>query len=178
MSYNYGMMMPPMLGDQDEPRSGVRRRNGTVDGTRFAFKGKGKGKGKRSPQLNVALTLVKRQWFIERRPVSLRIRPKSFGLETFRKKQNGRICKHWLTRRKYVLSYVIYVVFLSVRRIGEPEPCKATEAGKSRWVEIFRGKGKGTGAVVWGGSIRGLRTLCHKAPLNFRVKVIGTLLHS
>ena len=29
-----------------------------------------------------------------------------------------------------------------------------TEVAKSKWVEIFRGKGKGTAAVVWGATAR------------------------
>eukprot|EP00435_Cladocopium_sp_Y103_P072615 s107_g40.t2 len=79
MSYNYGMMMPPM----------------------FAFKGKGKGKGKRSPQLNV--DPAKKLWI-------------------------GNIPEeaNWKDLQALV-----------------------DKAGKSRWVEIFRGKGKGTGAVVY-----------------------------
>ena len=78
----------------------------STPGLRFAFKGKGKGKGKRSPQLNVALISVPLALLIcVPQPMTnrttggaLRIQPRSFGLETFRRKQNGRICRRWLTR--------------------------------------------------------------------------------
>lgn len=132
----------------------------------------------------------------------LRIQPRSFGLETFQRKQTGRICRRWLTRHSrgkwlcfrwcqsqvsgttYIYLHAhIHTNTLSLlhllsqledvtNRRGpieipfENNQCTeqmwknqctehamwtcCTQAGKSRWVEIFRGKGKGTGAVVLG----------------------------